>query len=106
MKNVGLDFPTHPRALELGWPAFACHRHRLADFPRALAGHCRGGHGDRRPSGRSGEREEGLKLSTILSLASSLIGLLRDFFSWKRSADDRQAGRDAARAEALEAEKR
>jgi hypothetical protein len=46
-----------------------------------------------------------VKLSAVLSLASSLIGLLRDFLSWRKSADDRRAGRDAARAEAVEAEK-
>lgn len=28
----------------------------------------------------------------------ALLGVIRDFFSWKKSADDRQAGRDEANA--------
>lgn len=34
--------------------------------------------------------------TAILSAIAGLVGLIRDFFSWKRSADDRQAGADAA----------
>lgn len=34
--------------------------------------------------------------TAILSAITGLVGLIRDFFSWKRSADDRQAGADAA----------
>jgi hypothetical protein len=34
--------------------------------------------------------------TAIISAISSLIGLIREFFSWKRSADARQAGADAA----------
>lgn len=30
------------------------------------------------------------------AILSAIVGLIRDFFSWKRSADDRQAGADAA----------
>jgi hypothetical protein len=33
---------------------------------------------------------------TWLQAIVALLGVIRDFFSWKRSADDRQAGRDAA----------
>lgn len=34
--------------------------------------------------------------SAILSALTGIVGLIRDFFLWKRSADDRQAGADAA----------
>lgn len=34
--------------------------------------------------------------TAILSAITGLVGLIRDFFSWKRSADDRKAGADAA----------
>jgi hypothetical protein len=34
--------------------------------------------------------------TAILSALATFAGLIRDFFSWKRSADDRQAGADAA----------
>jgi hypothetical protein len=34
--------------------------------------------------------------TAILNAFIGLVGLIRDFFSWKRSADDRQAGADAA----------
>lgn len=34
--------------------------------------------------------------SAIVSGFFAVVGLIRDFFSWKRSADDRQAGADAA----------
>jgi hypothetical protein len=34
--------------------------------------------------------------TAILSAITTFVGLIRDFFSWKRSADDRQAGADAA----------
>jgi hypothetical protein len=34
--------------------------------------------------------------TAIISAISGLIGLIRDFFSWKKSADDRKAGADAA----------
>lgn len=33
---------------------------------------------------------------TWLRAIVALLGLIRDFFSWKRSADDRKAGADAA----------
>lgn len=35
-----------------------------------------------------------------LKAVLAVIGLIRDFFSWKKSADDRQAGRDEANASA------
>lgn len=34
--------------------------------------------------------------TAILSALTTFAGLIRDFFAWKRSADDRQAGADAA----------
>lgn len=34
--------------------------------------------------------------SAILSAISGLVGLIRDFFSWKAREDAKQAGRDAA----------
>lgn len=34
--------------------------------------------------------------AAIVSGFFSLVGLIHDFFSWKRSSDDRQAGSDAA----------
>ena len=34
--------------------------------------------------------------SSILSAITGLVGLIRDFFAWKKSADDRKAGADAA----------
>lgn len=34
--------------------------------------------------------------TAILSALATFAGLIRDFFSWKRSSDDRQAGADAA----------
>lgn len=34
--------------------------------------------------------------TAILSALATFAGLIRDLFSWKRSADDRQAGADAA----------
>lgn len=42
--------------------------------------------------------------SSILSLVVGVVGLVRDFFSWKRSADDRQAGAAQAKADGLEQE--
>lgn len=38
---------------------------------------------------------------TWLQAIVAVLGAIRDFFSWKKSADDRQAGRDAAGAETL-----
>jgi hypothetical protein len=32
--------------------------------------------------------------SAILSAIAGLVGLIRDFFSWKKSTDDRKAGAD------------
>lgn len=40
-----------------------------------------------------------MSFTAILSALAGLVGLIRDFFSWKRSADDRQAGADALAAE-------
>lgn len=37
-----------------------------------------------------------LNIKAILAAFNGLVGLIRDFFSWKRSADDRKAGGDAA----------
>lgn len=37
-----------------------------------------------------------VSFQTILSAFNGIVGLIRDFFSWKKSADDRQAGADAA----------
>lgn len=34
--------------------------------------------------------------TAIVSGFFSLVGLIRDFFAWKKSADDRSAGADAA----------
>jgi hypothetical protein len=34
--------------------------------------------------------------SAIISAITGLVGLIRDFFLWKKSADDRKAGADAA----------
>lgn len=34
--------------------------------------------------------------TAIIKALTVFAGLIRDFFSWKRSADDRQAGADAA----------
>lgn len=34
--------------------------------------------------------------TAILKALTVFAGLIRDFFSWKRSADDRKAGGDAA----------
>jgi hypothetical protein len=38
---------------------------------------------------------------TILAAFVGLIGLIRDFFAWKKDTDARQAGRDAADADTL-----
>lgn len=35
-------------------------------------------------------------LQSALSAFNGFVGLIRDFFSWKKSSDDRQAGADAA----------
>lgn len=35
-------------------------------------------------------------IKAALAAFNGIVGLIRDFFSWKRSADDRQAGADAA----------
>lgn len=35
-------------------------------------------------------------MATWLKAIIVALGVIRDFFSWKRSADDRQAGADAA----------
>jgi hypothetical protein len=37
-----------------------------------------------------------------LAAIYTLLGVIRDFFSWKKSADDRQAGADAANNAARE----
>jgi hypothetical protein len=34
--------------------------------------------------------------SAIISAITGLVGLIRDFFLWKKSVDDRKAGADAA----------
>ena len=34
-------------------------------------------------------------IKSVLAAFNGIVGLIRDFFSWKRSSDDRQAGRDA-----------
>lgn len=38
-------------------------------------------------------------MTAWLAAIIALLGVIRDFFSWKRSADDRQAGRDEVAAE-------
>jgi hypothetical protein len=42
-----------------------------------------------------------VKLQTIISLIVGVIGLFRDFFSAKKSREDREAGRAQANAETL-----
>ena len=42
-----------------------------------------------------------MSLTVLINAALALVGLFRDFFSWKRSADDRQPGRDEANASTL-----
>lgn len=37
--------------------------------------------------------------TAIVAALANLVGLIRDFFSWKKSADDRQAGRDEIAAQ-------
>ena len=37
----------------------------------------------------------------VVKIIVGIIAVIREFFSLKRSADDRQAGRDAERAETL-----
>lgn len=36
-----------------------------------------------------------LNIKAILAAFNGFVGLIRDFFSWKKSSDDRKAGRDA-----------
>jgi hypothetical protein len=38
---------------------------------------------------------------TILSAVVGIVGLIRDFFAWKKDADARQAGKDSANADTL-----
>lgn len=41
-------------------------------------------------------------IKSILAAFTTFVGIIRDFFSWKKSADDRQAGADAANNAARE----
>lgn len=38
---------------------------------------------------------------SILSAFTGIVGLIRDFFAWKKDADARQAGKDSANADTL-----